>query len=73
MFGSCKKSVLIPRQLKDLSFDPEFVACGLEHTVILTQSGEIWGLGSNQEFSLGLTPKQIETFSNGIIKIELPF
>jgi len=30
------------------------VACGHEHTLLLTKSGEVWGAGSNEHFQIGL-------------------
>lgn len=72
MFGSCNKSVLIPRRLKEVQFDPELIACGLEHTLIVTQNGELWGMGSTQEFALGLSKRQVDGYMNELVKIDLP-
>ena len=42
------KSALIPRQIIEVPFTPVKVACGAEHSIFLSTTGEIWGLGQNK-------------------------
>ena len=39
MFVSNNKSILIPRQLKEMPFKPVQMACGVEHSLFLAQDG----------------------------------
>ena len=62
---SPRKSVLIPRQVKDLGFKPVFVSCGASHSLMLSTDGEVWGLGSSMQGELGTKdnfffPKKVE-------------
>ena len=45
--GLYSHSVLIPRKLKDIRFKPRTAACGSQHTLLVSEDGELWGLGSN--------------------------
>lgn len=73
MFGSNNKSVLIPRELKSINFEPELIACGKSHSMIVAKNGDLYALGSNQNYALGLSDKFQDTYSNELIKIDTQF
>ena len=54
-----KMKTLVP---KSLSFDILIsqVACGAAHTMILSQRGELFSIGSNQQGQLGLNDRQLD-------------
>ena len=47
---------------KSLSFDVliDQVTCGMQHTLILSQRGELFGTGSNEFGQLGLNDRQLD-------------
>lgn len=54
-----KLKTLVP---KSLSFDILIsrVACGAAHTLILSQRGELFSMGSNHQGQLGLNDRQLD-------------
>ena len=69
MLSPTSRNVLIPRQIKDINFKIKQIACGSQHTLLLSEDGDIYALGNNSHGQLGLSvqnypivsqPKKIE-------------